>query len=97
MTIDHEYANGLLGAFQKAEREFTNIEELKLNGYSNEDDRFILHLNYLHEQGLIKGYNGKSPLGYRIGADDKVTWAVVPLRLTAAGHDYIARLNESGG
>ena len=95
MKIDHGYIKGLLEAFEKAEKPFTNINELEKNGYSNECDQFILHMDILLDMGLIETKSRDGGIGYRYSSCGiQITWAVIPLRLTADGHEYIALLNE---
>lgn len=48
----------------------------------------------LDDQNLIARTDGKPGLGLFLGADDGVGWAVLPLRLTAKGHDFIAALRQ---
>lgn len=46
------------------------------------------------DQGLVEQENGLG-LGYKKGADGHFSWSVVPLRLTAQGHDFIEALRNS--
>jgi hypothetical protein len=94
MKINQEYLKGLLEAFQLAEKPTTDIKELKAHGYSYEDPEFIFHLQILADQNFVVRENG-SGLGFTKSADGIPFWSVVPLRLTAYGHEFIEALKNS--
>ena len=94
MKINHDYLKGLLEAFEAAGKPTTDIEELKACGYDYEEDNFIFHLQILNDQNLVEAENGDG-LGYRKGADGFVIWSVIPLRLTAQGHEFLEALRNS--
>lgn len=94
MKIDREYLKGLLEAFEASDNPTTNIQELQLKGFRAQEANFIFHLQILADQGLVEQENGPG-LGYKKGADGFVSWSVVPLRLTAQGHDFIEALRNS--
>lgn len=87
MKIDKEYSDGLLRAFEKSEHPTTDILELKKHGFDYEEERFIFHLRILYEKGLIEPEIPETGLGYQ-----QRTWSVLPLRLTAKGHEYLETL-----
>ena len=91
MKIDKGYFDGLLKAFEESEHPTTDIHELEKRGYSYEEERFIFHLRIFYEEGLIAPETG-SDLGYMQGQ-----WSVIPLRLTAKGHEYLENLRQGEG
>lgn len=94
MKINQEYLKGLLEAFEASESPTTTIQKLREHGFDCQDDDFIFHLQILNDQHLVEGENGAG-LGYKKGADGYICWSVVPLRLTAQGHDFIEALRNS--
>ena len=94
MNIDQEYLKGLLDAFEAADRPTTDIEELKSRGFDYKNDKFIFHLKLLVDQDLVRPDDGDG-LGYVRSVDGFVSWGVVPLRLTAKGHEFIEALRNS--
>ncbi|MHA7000162.1 DUF2513 domain-containing protein [Aeromonas schubertii] len=94
MKIDNEYLKGLLEAFEASDTPTTDIEELKKAGFSYQEDKFIFHLSILADQNLVQCEQGYG-LGYQKGVDGYVSWAVVPLRLTAFGHEFLEALRNS--
>jgi len=94
VKIDHEYLKGLLEAFEASETPTTDIQELEKYGFSYQEDKFIFHLNILADQNLVQREQGHG-LGYLKGADGSVSWSVVPLRLTAFGHEFLEAIRNS--
>lgn len=93
MKIDLDYLKGLLEAFQAAPKPTTNIQELRERGFDHENDRFWFHMKILEDKGLIKNEKGFG-LGYSQGINGDVMVSVVPLRLTADGHDFLEALRN---
>jgi repressor of nif and glnA expression len=94
MKIDQEYLKEMLEAFQSAENPTTDIQELEQKGLKYLENAFIFHLQILADQGFVQREQGDG-LGYRKGAQGDVLWSVVPLRLTAQGHEFIEALKHS--
>lgn len=93
MKINRDYLKGLLEAFQASEGPFTNIRELKEKGFDFEEDDFIFHSDILLDRGFIESLSPRGGIGYQRMGNGDCTWSVVPLRLTADGHDFIETLN----
>lgn len=93
MKINRDYLKGLLEAFQASEGPFTDIREIKERGFDYEEDNFILHSDILLDRGLVESLSSRGGIGYRLMGNGSYTWSVVPLRLTADGHDFIETLN----
>ncbi|WP_337020858.1 DUF2513 domain-containing protein [Pantoea anthophila] len=94
MKIDQYYLKKLLIAFEDNEGPQTNIRELKEAGFDYNDQKFIFHMRLLDDQNLIARTDGRPGFGLSLGADDGGSWTVLPLRLTAQGHDFIAALRQ---
>ena len=93
MKIDHEYLKNLLIAFEDSEGVETNIIELKEAGFDHNDMKFIFHMRLLDDQNLVLRTDGENGFGLYQGIDS-YSWSVMPLRLTAQGHDFIAALRQ---
>ncbi|MEH6560500.1 MAG: DUF2513 domain-containing protein [Marinobacter sp.] len=93
MKIDRDYLKGLLEAFQAAKGPFTDIREVKEKGFDYEEDNFIFHSDILLDRGFIESLSPRDGIGYQRMGNGGCTWSVVPLRLTADGHDFIETLN----
>jgi hypothetical protein len=95
MQIDYDYLRRLMEAFAEAPRPTTDIEELQKVGFDYETDIFVFHMQILQDQSFIGQPDGDTDIGlrYGIGADDPA-WGAVPLRLTAAGHEFLDGLRS---
>jgi len=94
LKIDQNYLKEMLEAFESAENPTTDIQELEIKGFECSEDKFIFHLQILADQGFVQREQGEG-LGYSKGAGGNISWSVVPLRLTAQGHDFIEALKNS--
>jgi hypothetical protein len=94
MKIDDGYLRGILEAFEAAEGPTTDIRDLESRGYDCREAICDFHLQIAYDRGLIE-----STIPYTIGkdvaADGAVMWSVIPLRLTANGHEFLRELREN--
>ena len=95
MKIDQDYLKALLNAFQAEESLYTDINKLKEKGFDYLTDKFLFHIQILEDKKLIENCTKNSRIGYDFTLDGGICWTVVPLRLTATGHDLIEALNKS--
>ncbi|HEY4113616.1 MAG TPA: DUF2513 domain-containing protein [Rhizomicrobium sp.] len=94
MKIDQDYLKGLLEACQASENPTFDIEDLKLAGFDYDDSRFEFHMMILTDQGFIERDDREGGFGLTKGADGHLSWAALPLRLTASGHQFIEALEN---
>jgi hypothetical protein len=95
MQIDYDYLRRLMEAFAEAPRPTTDIEELQKVGFNYETDIFVFHMQILQDQSFIAQPDGDTDIGLRFGiGDDDPSWGAVPLRLTAAGHEFLDGLRN---
>jgi hypothetical protein len=94
MKIDQEYMKRLLAACQASERPTFDIEDLQTAGFDYNDPRFEFHMKILNEQGFIEQDDGDPGFGLIKGIDGYRSWSVLPLRLTASGHQLIEALSN---
>jgi len=94
MKIDQEYLKRLLEACQASRGPTFDIEELKLWGFNYYDKQFEFHMMIVTEQGLIERDDGDPGFGLFKSGDGSPSWSVLPLRLTASGHQFIEALSN---
>jgi hypothetical protein len=94
MQIDHEYLKRLLEAFAAASGPLTNIEELEGRGMPYRDPQFVFHMGILEDKALIARDDHKPGFGLTRSVDGFESWGVLPLRLTANGHEFLEALRD---
>jgi Hypothetical protein (DUF2513) len=94
VKIDQDYLKNLLLACQASEKPTFDIEDLKAAGFDYRDPRFEFHLMILADQDFIEQDGGYSGIGLSKSIDGYVQWSVLPLRLTASGHQFIEALSN---
>ena len=94
MKIDQDYLKRLLEACQDSEKPTFTIEDLKSAGFDYRNEQFEFHMMILSDQGFIEQDGGYPGIGISKSLDGWVSWSVVPLRLTASGHDFIEALSN---
>lgn len=94
MKVDQDYLKRLLEACQASETPTFNIVDLKASGLEYNDPRFEFHMKISADQHLIERDNGGAGFGLTKSMDGSLSWSVVPLRLTASGHQFIEALEN---
>lgn len=96
MKIDQVYLKGLLEAFEDSPDPTTDIEGLAKVGFSYETDTslFVFHMSLLDDMGLIEREDGDAGFGRYAGIGGSNSWSVIPLRLTANGHEFLEALRN---
>lgn len=94
MKINHDYLKRLLEAFESSAEPITDIEYLATTGLKYEDRDFIFHMGILHDKGFVERDDGGLGFGMTRSASREAMWAVVPLRLTANGHEFTEALRN---
>ena len=92
MKIDQDYLKMLLEASQASEKPTFDIEELRAAGLDYNDKRFEFHMMILTDHGFIAQDDGDPGFGLTKSLDGFLSWSVLPLRLTASGHQFIEAL-----
>jgi hypothetical protein len=94
VKIDQDYLKKLLEACQASENPTFNIEDLKQAGLDYHEKQFEFHMMILTDQGFIEQDDGTPGFGLIKGIDGYLSWSVLPLRLTASGHQFIEALSN---
>ncbi|MFT7461491.1 MAG: hypothetical protein ACI909_004194 [Planctomycetota bacterium] len=94
MKINQDYLKGLLEAFESSGSPITDINELKNLGFDHDVDNFIFHFEILVDQEIISGASRTGGIGYDRGVSGQIYWSVVPLRLTAKGHEFLEAIRN---
>jgi len=92
MKIDHEYLKKLLETCQASDKPTFDIEDLRAAGIEYRDKLFEFHMRLLTDQEFIEQDDGDPGFGLSKGLDGFQSWSVLPLRLTASGHQFIEAL-----
>ena len=97
MKPDPEYIKKQLTAFEEAPEPATDIRELEERGLDYNDKRFMFHLRLLYDGGFVEQEDGDPGIGLDRSADGQYQWSVVPLRLTASGHEFAQAMENEHG
>ena len=89
MKIDHDYLKKLLETCQASDKPTFDIEFLRQSGIDYTEKQFEFHMMLLTDQGFIVQDDGDPGFGLFKSLDGFQSWAVLPLRLTAPGHQFI--------
>jgi hypothetical protein len=98
VKIDQEYLKNLLEACQASKKPTFDIEDLKASGFDYYDPQFEFHMMILADQGFVEQDDGTTGIGLEKSLDGYLQWSVLPMRLTASGHQFIEayRTRKSG-
>jgi uncharacterized protein DUF2513 len=94
VKIDQDYLKKLLEACQASEKPTFNIMDLKAAGFDYDEPQFEFHMKILNDQSFVELDNGDTGIGLTKSMDGFLSWSVMPLRLTASGHQFIEALEN---
>jgi hypothetical protein len=94
LKINEDYLKKLLEACQAAEKPTFDIKDLDAAGLDHVDPQFEFHMKILTDRGFIERDDGDPGFGLTKGAGGYLSWSVLPLRLTASGHQFIEALSN---
>jgi hypothetical protein len=94
MKIDHDYLKKMLEAFEAAPAPIFYVRDFGDAGLDYCNPQFIFHLGILNDQDFVARDDGKAGFGLQRGADGSAAWSIIPLRLTAQGHDFIEAMKN---
>lgn len=93
MKIDQDYLKLILNAFIESPRASAWVGDIVDRGVEI-DDKFLFHMQILEDQRFIECLDKRSDLGYEISLGGNFEWKSRPLRLTAAGHEFVDAINR---
>jgi hypothetical protein len=94
MKIDHDYLKKMLEAFEAAPAPIFYVTDFEAARLDINDPQFIFHMEILDDQGFIVRDDRSAGFGLMRSADGSAFWSILPLRLTAQGHDFIEALKN---
>ena len=94
MKPDPEYLKRLLEVFKAVPRPYTDILQLKAAGLDYETDEFEFHMALLNDRGFVEQEGHRRGFGLEHSVDGFAQWSVLPLRLTAPGHEFAEALRN---
>ncbi len=94
MRIDQVYIKTILNTFIESPNSFIWIGQIEQRGIEI-DDKFLFHMQILEDQHFIECLDKMSDLGYEITLGGQFEWKSRPLRLTAAGHEFVDAINRA--
>ena len=102
MRVDISYIKDILDRVldqNKADFNLNLIKEFWPDGDDEKREKLVFHMEIMQDQGLIERSIEGEGIGFRksfCGSNYTYDISLVPLRLTAAGHDFAAALNKPG-
>lgn len=101
MRIDIEYIKYFLDAvLEHNEPDFRiDIEKLKPLWLNDDEklNKLVFHMEIMEDQHLIESSINTSGIGFqRVGGGGGFSFSIIPLRLTAQGHQFAADLSKPG-
>lgn len=99
MRIDIEYIKNFLEVILNNKHPEFNIKHPDLKPLWDDDEKLeklIFHMEILEDQGLIESTINSSGIGFGRSLSGQYTVSVIPLRLTASGHQFASDLNKPG-
>ena len=100
MRIDITYIKELLDIILDHDSPDFNINHPKIAPLWHEDgeplNKFVFHMEILEDQDLIESSTKNPGLGFKRFSNGEYGVSVIPLRLTADGHQFAADLNKPG-
>ncbi|HHF3271798.1 TPA: DUF2513 domain-containing protein [Vibrio diabolicus] len=101
MRIDIEYIKHLLDTVQDHDEPDFNIYNDKIKPlWLNDNEKLnklVFHMEIMEDQGLIENSINTNGIGFqRMGGGGGFTVSVIPLRLTARGHQFASDLSKPG-
>ena len=95
MKINQDYLKRLLELAQGSPTPTFSILDFERAGMPYDSDEFEFHMQILNDQNLIVQDDGDSGFGMVKGIDGIRSWSVLPLRLSADGHEFIEALENA--
>ena len=95
MKPNPDYLKKILTAFRDAPNPTIDLLELESAGIDYEEPSFEFHMHLLLDDGAIESDSQAIGFGLQTSPDGYKQWSVIPLRLTASGHNFAEALQSS--
>jgi hypothetical protein len=95
MKPDPAYIKRLLLVFQDFPAPAMDIRDIQAQGIPYGTDEFYFHLKLLNDQLFVERDDDLGGVGVHRSADGHLTWSVLPLRLTASGHEFAEAMSNN--
>ncbi|NRB41823.1 MAG: DUF2513 domain-containing protein [Pseudomonadales bacterium] len=100
MRIEIEYLKSLLDIVLEHEKPDFRIDHEDIKPlWINDDEKLnklVFHMEIMEDQGLIENSINSQGIGFRRMGDGGYTVSIIPLRLTAQGHQFASDLSKPG-
>lgn len=99
MKIDIEYIKSLLDIILEHDQPDFRIDHNKIKPLWLNDEKLntlVFHMEILEDQNLIESSTNMQGIGFQRMGNGGFTVSVIPLRLTAQGHQFAADLCKPG-
>lgn len=100
MKIDIQYIKNFLEVVLGNDHPDFDINHPQIKSlWVNDDDKLnvlVFHMEILADQGLVESSTGSVGIGFRRMSQGQFAVSVMPLRLTAAGHQFASDLSKPG-
>jgi hypothetical protein len=99
MRVDIQYLKDFLEVALDHDKPDFRIDHEKIKPLWEDDeklDKLVFHMEILEDQGLLESSIDSSRVGFRRMAGGGFTVSVIPLRLTAQGHQFASDLSKPG-
>lgn len=99
MRISIKYIKSLLDIILDHEKPDFRIDHPQIKPLWENDeklDELVFHMEILEDQGLVEPAIDASSIGFRRSGNGQFIVSVIPLRLTALGHQFASDLSKPG-
>jgi hypothetical protein len=100
MRIEVEYLKDFLEIALDHDEPYFRLDHKDIKPLWFNDDKklnkLVFHMEILRDQGLIENASGSGSLGFQRMGNGGYTVSIIPLRLTAQGHQFAADLAKPG-
>lgn len=100
MRIDIEYIKNLLDIVLDNDHPDFRVDHQGIKPLWQNDDnklnKLVFHMEILEDQGLLESSSNSNGIGFGRMGNGKFTVSIIPLRLTAQGHQFASDLSKPG-
>lgn len=94
MRVDYRYVRDFLNVFLDSESSTVDFNDFDALRKAEGDEKFVFHFELMADRAFIVGALESGRLGIKRSPHGEFSISVVPLRLTADGHDFATALDS---